>query len=134
MRAETLEADVSDGASLALQGFVACRHWASRFIKRNGLVSRSLHAQAASVNVETAASDMAALRESPAQFDPSNVSNMDETGILYRLLPKRTYLLQCEARTKARCTRGMHLKGVLSLIACTSATNAAKVPLRVIGI
>ena len=43
-----------------------------------------------------------------------NIFNVDETGVYYRLLPKRTYLSRTEKRKTARGTKGMKAKDRVS--------------------
>ncbi len=57
--------------------------------------------QGASATVESAAEDMAKLRDRLREFDIGCIYNGDETGLLYKLLPKRSYVTQYENKKNA---------------------------------
>lgn len=74
--------------------FTASKGWFHRFQKRRGLHSVNLKGEAASADVEAA-------RVYPAEFQkiiregnylPSQVYNVDETGLYYKMPPSKTYV------------------------------------------
>ncbi|KFD64458.1 hypothetical protein M514_23305 [Trichuris suis] len=82
-----------------IKDFTASRGWFDRFRKRFNLGSVSLYGQAASA--DTAAAEkypdtlMAIIQEK--KNEPEQVFNMDETGLFWKKLPSRTYLMKDEA-------------------------------------
>ncbi len=52
--------------------------------------------QGASATVESAAEDMAKLRDRIQEFDVDCIYNANETSLFYNLLPKRSYVTQYE--------------------------------------
>ena len=66
-------------------------------------------------------------------FDVQNIYNVDETGLFYKLLPRRTYILACETKKTLRGTKGMSAKDSITAYVCTSADGSQKPPLAIIG-
>ena len=91
------------------------------------------HGEAGSVDVEYIAEGMEAIRLTCLDYDMENIFNVDETGIFFRLLPKRTYLSIAENRKTARGTKAMNAKDCVSAYMCTNATGTGRVPIAIIG-
>jgi len=66
-----------------------------------------------------------------AQYDPENVYNMDETGLLFHLLPKYSILMPNEDISSTRGKK--KAKDRVSLIVCTNASGTHKIPCVMIG-
>lgn len=116
-----------------LRMFGASEKWVRNLVNRHNLTSVVLHGEAGSLDAEAAAEGMAAIRRACSKYKVENIFNVDETGIYYRLLPKRTYLSTTEKRKTARGTKGMKAKDRVSAYMCTNATGTAKVPMAIIG-
>jgi len=110
----------------ASNGVIQC--WASR----HGLVNVVLHGSGASANVEEAAERMAAIRQQLEGVDVDLIYNLDETGLLYRGLPSRSYVPSDDRRT-ARGSKAMKSKDRVTLILCCNAMGTHKVPVTMIG-
>ncbi len=95
--------------------------------------SIALHGQGASATVESAAEDMAKLRDRLREFDVDCIYNVDETGLFYKLLPKRSYVTQYENKKTLRGTRQMSAKDRITAYVCTNADGSEKLPLAIIG-
>lgn len=115
-----------------IEKFKASRTWAQNFVSRQKLRSKALFGQAGSVDVTKAEVEIAKLRDQLATYEAENIFNMDETGIFYRILPKKTYLLPKESVRETRGTKAMHMKERITAILCTSATGV-KLPMCIIG-
>lgn len=102
------------------------------FVKRNGLKSITLHGQAGSVDEAKIALEMRALREEVNIYKLQNVFNVDKTGLMYRLMPRRSYVEATE-RLTVRGTKVMQAKERITVILCCNATGSRKIPLSVIG-
>ena len=59
--------------------------------------------------------------------------NVDEYGLLFRCLPRRTYLAPSETRKTARGCKAMKAKDRITGYACTNASGTHQVPMGVIG-
>ena len=88
-----------------LKTFMAGLKWAKNFVKRQNLQSKVVHGEAGSVNEGLIKEGMGEIREACKECPPSRIFNVDETGILWNLMPKRTYLSIRENQKTARGTK-----------------------------
>ena len=61
--------------------------WLEKFVKRHGFLKFKSHGESGSVNVELLKRAMPPLQTKIALFPPSDVYNMDETGLFYSQAP-----------------------------------------------
>ena len=61
------------------------------------------------------------------------IYNVDETGLFYCLLPRKTYITAMEERSSVRGTKGMASKDRITAYLCTNASGTQKVPFSIIG-
>ena len=123
-------ADDSDREKL--RSFVASQGWVSNFVKRWALRSVSLSGEGGSVNGAQVSGYIAALREKLREFDPSCIFNVDETGLFFKLLPRRTYISSFEDKRSVRGTKAMPAKDQITAYIATN-SNGVRVPLSIIG-
>jgi len=121
----------ASGDAQKIDKFSASDGWAMNFIRRHGLVTRRLHGAAASA--PDCAEDLKKLQETLSSYHISNIYNMDETGLFYRLMPNRTYILRSETAKTTRGIKQMTAKDRITLYVCTNASGTQKLPLGVIG-
>ena len=76
---------------------------------------------------------MSEIREACKKYPPSRIFNVDETGILWKLMPRRTYLSSRGNRKTVRGTKGMQFKDRVSAFMCANADGTAKVDMAIIG-
>ena len=76
----------------AMTIFKAIGSWASKFARSQGWKSRAFHGEAGGVDVDDVEPEIAILRENIKTYDPNNVYNMDETSLLFKVLPNRSYV------------------------------------------
>ena len=88
----------------------ASEKWVRNVLFRHGMSSSVQHGEAGRVDVESIADGMEAIRLACLDHDMENIFNVDETGILFRLLPKLTYLSTAENRKTARGTKAIKAK------------------------
>lgn len=112
--------------------FSTSEAWVKKFISRRNLKSLTLHGQAGSVNDEAIADGLERVRSVCAEYDPECIYNVDETGLFFKVLPKRTYLAPGENRKTTRGVKGMTAKDRVTAHMCTNAAGR-KVPLSLIG-
>ncbi|XP_064116719.1 tigger transposable element-derived protein 1-like [Macrobrachium nipponense] len=88
------------GPSSALQEFQASKGWFHRFMQRFQLKYVSLHGEAASADVDAVQNYPETFKKliSDKGFCPQQVFNMDETGLFWKRMPSRTYIMKDEAR------------------------------------
>ena len=92
-----------------------------------------MHGDAGEVNMEETGVQMQLMRNaiSSGQYQLQNIFNMDETALLYRTIPNRTYLL--EGDESERETKMMKAKDHLTTILAVNAVGTCKVTPVVIG-
>jgi hypothetical protein len=113
--------------------FKASWQWLSRFRVRRRLQKMLLHGEGAKVNkfdpgLLATLDDLYAII---AQYDPKNVYNMDETGLVFRLLPRYNLLMLDEDISTTRGKKKS--KDQVSFIVCANAVGTHKIPCALIG-
>ena len=129
LKAPATSADVRE----RLNDFKAGERWAKNFVKRNGLHSSKRLGEAGSIDTEAIEDEIEEIRALCAKFRARRIFNVDETGIQWKVMPRRTYLSNSENRKTARGSKGMTFKDRLSAIVCCNADGTAKVELAIIG-
>lgn len=124
---------LSERQRSSLEAFTASQGWVQAFVKRNGLQSEVLLGEAGRLNAKDTEACLQTVRDACESHDIENVFNVGETGLFYKLLPKRAYLAGPQNRPTARGTQDMKVKDRLSAYISTNATGSAKVPLAIIG-
>ncbi|XP_066976300.1 tigger transposable element-derived protein 1-like [Macrobrachium rosenbergii] len=109
------------GPSSAPQGFQASKGWFHRFQKRFHLKSVTLHGESASADTEAAAKYPEAFKKIIEEkgYHPEQVFNMDETGLFWKKMPSRTYLMKDEAKASGFKAQ----KDRVTLIMCGNAAG-----------
>ena len=122
--ATLLEASTSGEKLKKLETFQAGDKWAKNFVKRQNLVTKVLHGEAGSVNPnsEVIKKGMETVIHACKEYPPSRIFNVDETGIFWKLMPKRSYLSASENVKTVRGTKGMHFKDRVSAFMCATLT------------
>jgi hypothetical protein len=64
--------------------FKANKSWFCRFVKRHNLKRVRMHGEALDVDLDSFQDEIADLKSTLSQYDPSFIFNMDETGLFYR--------------------------------------------------
>ncbi|XP_060768610.1 tigger transposable element-derived protein 1-like [Neoarius graeffei] len=90
----------SSSSSSPSKGFLASKGWFYWFQERYGLTSAVLHGEKASTDTEEAAKYPEKWRKiiRDGGYRPEQVFNMDETGLYWKKMPSRTYIMKEEAR------------------------------------
>ena len=87
--------------------FNASKGWFDRFISRKSLRLFNLHGEAASIdiNIDSIQHRLQELRDIIAEYEPRDVFNLDETGLFYNQVVKRTYAKERISGTKIKKER-----------------------------
>jgi len=117
---------------LGITQFSASHGWVRGFLKRFDKCNVAMHGQAGEANLALAATTMEKIRRKLKAHPPDRIYNMDETGLLYRCLPSRSYVPRRDRR-HARGTRAMRHMDRVTLVLCTNATGTHKLPVEMIG-
>ena len=92
-KATFLEAPtISAAVTSKLEMFRAGEKWCRNFVQRQNLKIKVLHGEAGSVNAQLVKEGMEKIREACKNYPPCWIFNVDETGIMWKLMPRRTYL------------------------------------------
>ena len=131
----TLLADTATSAAVRarVEDFKAGEKWAKNFVKSNNIHSVRLHGEAGSVDKAAITEGTDEIRALCAKYPARFIFNVDEIGLRWKLLPRRTYLSTSEDRKTARGSKSMYFKGRLSAIMCCNADGTAKVDIAIIG-
>ena len=119
--------------NLSLEDFKASWMWFSRFRDWKELQGVYLHGEGGEVNKEDPAllEKLNKLYDEIITYDADRIYNMDETGIVFRMIPNYTYILPNEDVKTARGRK--KAKERVSLIVCSNATGSHKLQCSMIG-
>ncbi|CDF41108.1 unnamed protein product [Chondrus crispus] len=90
IKEQMLKFQVTGKDRTTLDKFTASRGWVEKFVKRHALRSVALHGEGGQVQVQEVAKDINILRSRLRNFEPENIYNVDETGLFFKLLPRRS--------------------------------------------
>jgi len=130
--------ELTDEEVKGLEKFKASESWATQLARDRGWKSKALHGEAGCVDHEAAAPQIQRIQSiihgnaHGREYRLENVYNMDETGLLFKCLPNRSYVSEDEVKT-ARGTKLMKAKNRVTLYVCTNADGSDFVPLSIIG-
>lgn len=133
VRESLLKGELSAQDRVRFEKFTASIGWCQNFVKRHCLSSHSLSGQGGTVTYEEVAEEMSEFRKRLSSFDVEHVYNVDETGLFYKLLPRRTYILSYENKKTLRGTKAMGAKDRITAYVCTNADGSQKLPMAIIG-
>lgn len=116
------EMELTEEEEEKISKFTASETWSKTLAKDMGWKSRALHGEAGCVDHDAAAPGILEIREiiHGGKYSLENVYNMDETGLLFKCLPNRSYVSEDEVKT-ARGTKLMKAKSRVTLYVCTNA-------------
>jgi len=123
-RAEEIAANLGVTEFSESAGFV--RKWRSVNISLGGTGG------SAAADVEASRQRMEETRAQLEAFEPEQIYNMNETGLYFRCLPNRAYVL-AGSRRQARGSKAMKNKDRVTLVLAVNATGSHKIPVEVIG-
>ena len=93
-----------------------------------------LHGEAGDVDLTAVETEMELLRTKLESFETECIINMDESALLYRCLPNRSYVSEGgDARQLGRGTKAMKAKDRLTMVLCVNATGSFKCAPLLIG-
>nr|CAH0104760.1 unnamed protein product [Daphnia galeata] len=124
-----------EAKKIGLTEFKASDGWFRNWRRRNGIgPSLRLFVEAGDVNIEEVEKLIQIIREKLKKFKAENIFNMDETGLLYRALPTRSYIsLEEGSRKNIRGTKVLQAKDPVTLVLCVNSTGTCKVAPLIVG-
>lgn len=136
LRDELLTSALCEREKNHLTKFLFSESWITSFVKRSGLKSVVVHGQAGSVDRKAIEKDTKLICKSCEKnlksFSLDRIYNMDETGLFFRSLPRKSYVYT-EDRNTTRGTKSMKAKDRITLIIATNGDGSHLLPLTIIG-
>ena len=99
-----------------------------RFSKRFGIKSLAISGEKLSANLVSAEAFVNNFKEMTQEYTPDMIFNADETGLYYRMLPKRTYATHHNDPVGTKKARER-----VTINACANQSGTIKLPLLLIG-
>lgn len=112
---------------LNIPHFKASNGWLQKFLKRNNIALKTTCGEAASVNKGQVDDWIQRLPAIIQDYEPKNIFNTDETGLVFQALPSKTYALKRE-----KCIGGKLSKQRITVLHCCNMLGH-KEPLLIIG-
>ena len=126
-KAKILYEDIKKDPIIVPEGFdfKASRGWFEKFKKRSGIHSVVRHGEAASSDKAAADKYKVEFKQfvNAEQYVPQQVFNMDETGLFWKKMPRRTYI----TREEKSMSGHKPMKDRLTLLLCGNASGDFKV-------
>ncbi|KAE9012900.1 hypothetical protein PF011_g8711 [Phytophthora fragariae] len=99
--------------------------WLRHFQRRHGIRCRRAHGEIDSVDLVAARAEAERLRKVLADYNPSDVFNMDKAALFYQALPRRSLCVHAAPALKQRKAR-------VTMVVGTNATGSEKLPLLIL--
>ncbi|KAE9353076.1 hypothetical protein PF008_g5167 [Phytophthora fragariae] len=99
--------------------------WLRHFQRRHGIRCRRAHGEIDSVDLVAARAEAERLRKVLADYNPSDVFNMDKAALFYQALPRRSLCMHAAPALKQRKAR-------VTMVVGTNATGSEKLPLLIL--
>lgn len=113
---------------MKIDSFKASSGWFFGFKDRNDISFKNVCGESASVDNEMAGEWLRGLSNLIADYEPSNIFNVDETGLFFKCLPNKTFTFKGE-----RCSGGKNSKERLTILVGANMDGSEKLPLLMIG-
>lgn len=131
---ENLPAINSDSRMTAeLKSFCASKNCCLAFKRHHAMRSQYPRGKADIETVSRMSSEIVELRAKLAQYPLDHIYNMDETGLFFKLLPRRSYVFDFKGRLTVQGIKAVNAKDRITAFVCTNADRSAKVDLSMIG-
>lgn len=118
---------------MSIESFKASCQWVKKFRHRKGIQSMMLHGEGAEVDKKNPEllQALSGLYKKISKYEPENVYNMDETGLVFRTLSTVSSALPNENVNTIRGKK--KTKDRIFLTVCANATGTHKIPCTIIG-
>lgn len=98
---------------LHYQEFNASQGWLQKVLGRHNITYRSVSGEGASVSATNVENFKVKVPDLIRNYEPRDIYNIDETGLLYRALPDKTFALRGE-----KCIGGEMAKDRFTILLC----------------
>ena len=112
-----------EAKKLGISDFSASDGWFRNWTKRKNIGKNvNLRGEAGGIDLKKTEDMLKELRFKLSEFKQDHIYNMDETGLFFRALPTRSYIISPEdSRQTARGTRSLTSKDRITLLLCVNA-------------
>lgn len=109
---------------LNITDFKASNGWLEKFRQRYSISFKTACGESSDVNSETVSEWSKRLPTLCSAYKPSDIFNLDETGLYYRIMPNKTMCLKTE-----KCVSGKKSKERLTVMLCVNMIGEFEKPL-----
>ena len=108
-----------------LRNWKPSESWVRRFVTRNSMSSVILHGTAGEVDLTDPklVGEIEKIKVECSKYDIACIYNVDEYGLFFKCLPRRTYLAPNETKKDARGTKKTKMKDRVTCWACANANG-----------
>ena len=78
------------GQKMEINNFKYSKGWIDNFKKSRGIKLYKKHGESANIKIEDVKQEIKTIKQKLSKYDPSDIYNMDETGLFYKLEPNKT--------------------------------------------
>lgn len=118
---------------MRLESFRASNGCVDRFVKRFALCSAALHGQAGILAATDIVNRIGSFPEFLHPYTPDILYNVDATGLLKKLLPRRTYVTTFENKKNVSGEKAMSAKDPVTAYIFTSCDGNFRLLMAMIG-
>jgi len=111
--------------AMNIQKHNASAGWLDRFRNWYSFKNVNLHGEICDVNISAIGEEMKERRQKQAEYNLDWIFNRDETGLFFRCLPKRSFILGNEKESEVR--------GSITEPPLLPTTKSLKIPVAIIG-
>lgn len=111
-----------------LCGFSASNGWIQKFMDRNNIANVKIHGEEGSVSETTVTKWINSLNDRIDNFEESDIFNLDELGLFFKLTAARTYALKGK-----KLVTGKHSKVRVTVLLGSNMDGSEKLPPLLIG-
>lgn len=112
--------------------FTASHGWVVGFVKRHGLRSIALYGKVGSIKTAQAVVCIKEIREKLWEYTPTEIDNVYGTGLLFKLLLRRTYILKQEDVRSLWDVKAMSAQDIVIGYVCINADGSDKLDIVII--
>lgn len=104
--------------------FIASKGWLTRFLNRHDIILRAISGEGAEANAAQIEQWMINLPQMCSSYKPENIYNIDETGLFFMQVPRRSYV-----ESKDSCIGGKSAKKRLTVCLFTNMLGEKENPI-----
>ncbi|CAM9496248.1 unnamed protein product [Choristocarpus tenellus] len=116
-----------------VESFTASEKWLKNFLTRYNTKNILAHAETDTIDDEVISASLQEVRDLCKEYQLENIYSVDSAILLFKVMPRNTYVSSREDRCTMRGIKGMDAEDQVSAYLCANATGSDKVGLALIG-